>query len=80
MHDLGVRGPVPDEVGAVETLDLVASDTTGHDRYVVDIGLLGHRRHRGSDVPSDELGLHVGIEDRTEVRHRLGFSQCPQGG
>ncbi len=67
LDDTDVLGPAADEVGGVETTDLVGSDAPGEGRYVVDVGLRHHRRHGGVDVLEFEFVGDVLVEDRAEI-------------
>jgi hypothetical protein len=51
----------------VEAPDLVAADAAGHDQHVVEVGAVGHRRHRDVDVAELERVSDVLVEARREV-------------
>src|SRR5215211_3026792 len=67
--DLGVVGPLADEVVAVEVAHAGRAIATGDRWYVMDVGVVGHRRHRRLEVKVLELRLHVRVESRRQVAH-----------
>src|SRR5436190_10368139 len=67
--DLGVVGPLADEVVAVEVAHAGRAIATGDRWYVMDVGVVGHRRHRRLEVEVLELRLHVRVESRRQVAH-----------
>ena len=65
--DRDVLRPLADEVVAVELAHAVEADAARHDGNVVDVRILGHRRHRRVEVHVDELRRDVVVEDRRDV-------------
>ena len=69
-RDLDVRGPLADEVPTVEATHFLETNPSGHHRHVVDIRVVGHRRHGGLEVQVNELRGDVLVEDPADVRLR----------
>ena len=62
-------GHLPDEVVSVEPAHVLDADAAGHRREVVDVGCVGHRRHRRVEIHVHELRGHMVVEHAPEVRH-----------
>src|SRR5262245_36083021 len=67
-RDLDVLRPLPDEVVAIELAHVRGTHAAGHRGEVVDVRLVGHRRHRRLEVHVDELRRDVVVEDAGDVR------------
>lgn len=67
---LDIVRPVADEMIAIEAFHLRVACAAGERRDVCQVGFRRHRRHRGGDVPVDELGRDVGVEHGTQVGRR----------
>ena len=74
-RDLDVGRPLPDEVLSVEPAHVLEPDSSGHHGHVVDVRVLGHRRHRRVEVQVNELRSDVLVEDRADVGASLP-SRC----
>ena len=64
------RKELADKMVAVERPHTVAADAADHGRYVVQMRIVGHRRHRGIEI-AGEFGVHMALE---QIDHRLLFS------
>src|SRR5919109_414399 len=66
-RDLCVPRPFADEVISVEPADTLTPTPASHHRHLVDVGIVGHRRHCRVEIPLGELSCHVLVEDSRDV-------------